>query len=56
MKDILLGLSLILVAVTPWFYHIVYCFQHQEYVLLLVGAFLPPIGWVHGLGAFVGWW
>ena len=46
----------ILLAILPWFYHLYYCFTHHEYVLLLVGAVLAPIGWIHGLGAFFNWW
>jgi hypothetical protein len=44
------------VVVGPWVYHLVYCFKQQEYILLLVGGIIPPIGWIHGLGAFLGWW
>lgn len=46
----------LLLAILPWFYHLYYCFTHHEYVLLLVGAVLAPIGWIHGLGAFFNWW
>jgi hypothetical protein len=46
----------LLLAILPWFYHIYYCFTHHEYVLLLVGAVLAPIGWLHGFGAFFNWW
>ena len=53
---IALWLAGIVVAIGPWIYHIVYCFKQQEYVLLLVGGIIPPIGWIHGLGAFFGWW
>lgn len=47
---------LVLTMVVPWGYHIVYCFQHKEYVLLAVGAVIAPLGWLHGVGAFFGWW
>ena len=40
----------------PWINHIYYCFTHHEYVLLLVGTVIIPIGWIHGLGAFFNWW
>jgi len=42
--------------ISPWFYHLYYCFTNKEYVLLLVGALIAPIGWIHGLGAFLGFW
>jgi hypothetical protein len=42
--------------VSPWVYHLVYCFKSEKYVLLIAGAIIPPVGWLHGLGAFFGWW
>lgn len=59
MKELAAVFGLILFWVTlvsPWFYHLYYCFTNKEYVLLLVGTLLVPIGWIHGLGAFFGWW
>lgn len=44
------------ILVAPWVYHLVYCFKQHEYVLLIAGGVIPPIGWIHGLGAFFGWW
>ena len=44
------------ILVAPWIYHLVYCFKQQEYILLIAGGIIPPIGWLHGLGAFFGWW
>ena len=52
----ILGLSLSILAITPWLYHLYYCFTHHEYVLLLVGAIVVPVGWIHGFGAFFNWW
>lgn len=42
--------------IAPWVYHLVHCFKNQEYVLLVVGGLIAPIGWIHGCGAFFGWW
>jgi len=46
----------LVVLVGPWIYHLIYCFKQHEYVLLIAGGIIPPIGWIHGLGAFFGWW
>lgn len=46
----------IVVLVAPWINHIVYCFKSKEYVLLIAGAFIAPVGWFHGLGLWLGFW
>ena len=43
-------------SVAGWITHIVYCFQQHEYVLLLVGALVAPVGTIHGWGIWFGWW
>lgn len=40
----------------PFINHLVYCFQTEKYLLLIAGAIVPPVGWFHGLGNFMGWW
>jgi hypothetical protein len=40
----------------PYIYHFVVCFTTEKYILLLAGGLIPPIGWLHGLGAYFGWW
>ena len=44
------------VLLGPWINHIVYCFQNKEYILLVAGAIIAPVGWFHGIGLFFGWW
>ena len=44
------------IAVGPWINHLVYCFQEKEYVLLIAGAIIAPVGWIHGLGLWFGFW
>ena len=36
--------------------HLVYCFTHHAWVLLLVGAIAAPIGVLHGIGLWFGFW
>ena len=55
-SDFMLGLFLILFAIVPFFNHIYYCFTKHEYLLLLIGVIIAPIGWIHGLGNIFGWW
>ena len=56
LKEQLFILGIALAMLSPWIYHLVYCFKNHEYVLLIAGAVIPPVGWIHGLGAFLNWW
>ena len=56
MKEIIAYISLCILFISPWIYHLIYCFKNHEYVLLIAGAVIPPVGWIHGLGAFFNWW
>ena len=40
----------------PYFNHLYFCFTQKEYVLLIAGAVIAPVGWIHGLGNLFGWW
>ena len=51
-----MGITTIGALISPFVYHLVYCFQTEKYLLLVAGAIVPPVGWFHGLGAFFGWW
>lgn len=45
-----------LLCIIAWINHVIVCVREDHYVLLFVGIFLPPVGVVHGAGAFFGWW
>ena len=49
-------ITIILTPLVGWVTHIVYCFQNNEYILLLVGAIVAPIGSIHGIGLWFGVW
>ena len=53
---IMLWITILLAIFVPYLNHLRFCFVEQEYVLLIVGALLAPIGWIHGLGNLLGWW
>lgn len=55
-STVILFLVGLIVALGPYFNHLYVTFTDEKYILLLVGALIPPIGWIHGLGAFFGWW
>ena len=37
-----------------WITHIVHCLLTAKYLLLLVGAFVFPVGIIHGAGIILG--
>lgn len=49
-------IAILISVFAPIINHIVYCFQNQEYVLLLAGTIVFPVGWFHGLGLWFGFW
>ena len=40
----------------PLVVHIVRCVKDDWVSMLLVGLFIPPVGWVHGVGIIFGVW
>ena len=50
------GIGLLVALVAGWITHIVYCFQNAEYLLLLAGALVAPVGSIHGIGLWFGFW
>lgn len=61
---LLVGLPMVLVIMTvtfgPWVYHVIWCIDAaartgSAIALLIVGIVLPPLGWVHGVCALIGW-
>ena len=45
----------ILVGMAAWFTHVVNCIKDEQWFLLVIGLLAAPIGWVHGLGIWFGW-
>jgi hypothetical protein len=50
----LFGLALVAWVILSWITHIVVCIQQAKWILLLVGAFVFPVGCVHGTGIWIG--
>ena len=51
---VVIFLSVIFTGIAAWVTHVIKCIQHSEWILLIVGIFVPPIGWVHGIGVWFG--
>lgn len=48
------ALAVIAWVALSWLTHIVVCIQQAKYILLLVGAFVFPVGCIHGTGIWLG--
>lgn len=47
-------IALILTSIAAWVTHVIVCIQTASWVLLVVGAFIAPVGVVHGIGSWFG--
>jgi len=41
-------------CIAAWITHVITCIQTEQWVLLIVGALLAPIGVIHGWGLWLG--
>ena len=53
MKD-LFGMSALFLLVAAWVTHIIACLIQAKYLLLIAGAFVFPVGIIHGVGLWFG--
>lgn len=49
-------ISITVLCIAAWIHHIVYCFQNEAWIRLIVLALLAPLGIVDGFGLWFGWW
>jgi len=52
----LIGLGLVVWAIAAWLTHIFFCLKTGAYMLLIAGAFVFPVGIIHGTGRWFGAW
>jgi hypothetical protein len=50
----LFAVALIAWIALSWLTHIVVCIQQAKWMLLMVGAFVFPVGCIHGTGVWLG--
>ena len=48
------GEGFILIMVAAWITHIFHCLFAAKYLLLIAGAFIAPVGVIHGIGIWFG--
>ena len=52
--DSLTSILLVIWVGAAWLTHVITCIQSARWILLLVGAFVFPVGCVHGTGIWFG--
>lgn len=45
-----------IVTAVPWIYAIVQHLSNREWIMLLIDGFIPPIGFIDGIGMYLGYW
>ena len=53
--NLILSLALVVWIAAAWLTHVIVSIQTAKWILLLVGAFVFPVGCVHGTGIWLGW-
>ena len=41
-------------CVASWVTHVLIAIQNEQWIFLIVGAFFPPIGVIHGFAVWLG--
>lgn len=54
--QMLLAVAFSLTMMFGWITHIAESYAAEAWVLLLVGAFIFPVGAIHGIGTWFGVW
>lgn len=49
-----LAIATVIVSLGAWITHILHCLVHAKYLLLIAGAFMFPVGIIHGVGIWFG--
>jgi len=48
------GIAAVFVALAAWFTHVIVCLSSAKYLLLIAGAFVFPVGIIHGVSVWLG--
>jgi hypothetical protein len=47
--------SALFTGLAAWVTHVVVCIKTTSWILLVFGIIVPPIGLIHGIGTWFGW-
>lgn len=46
----------IIATIGAWIQHVITCIATEQWILLVVGAIVAPVGVIHGWGVWLGVW
>lgn len=49
------GFGALFTVLAAWVTHVVVCIKTTSWILLVFGIVVPPIGFIHGVGSWFGW-
>lgn len=52
---VVIWLTLVVTMFAAWTTHVINTIQDNEWILLIIGIIVPPIGWLHGIAIWFGW-
>lgn len=47
---------LFLTSIGAWITHVINCINNHEWLFLIAGAIMAPVGIIHGIGLWFGVW
>lgn len=47
-------LMVFIFTIGAWVQHVISCIARDQIFLLLLGILCPPVGWIHGIGIWLG--
>lgn len=53
---LLLFVIVILGSIIAWCTHVIKCISTEKYIFLIAGAICVPVGIIHGIGVWFGFW
>ena len=48
--------AILVIPAAAWLTHVINTIQNEEWIFLLAGAIFAPIGVIHGIGIWFGFW
>lgn len=52
---IIAAFAAVFTSLAAWVTHVVVCIKTSSWILMVFGIVVPPIGFVHGVGSWFGW-
>lgn len=51
---VIFAICLVGVLISAWVTHVIVCINAENWIFLIAGAVAFPVGWIHGIGYWFG--